>query len=87
MVLVIHITIAIASVLSSLLSVLFPTKSRLFLTQLLTLATFTSGAALVITHPANLGKSCVSGILYLGFISLTSAISRNKFADMKGSSL
>ena len=84
MILVIHITVAIVSVLTSFLTVLSPTRFKIQATQLLTLLTLVSGAVLVILHPANLGKSCISGILYFGLVSLMAAISNKRFAAMKG---
>jgi hypothetical protein len=84
MILVIHITVAIISVLSSLLTLLSPTQSKLRTTQLLTVATLASGLVMVIAHPTSLGQSCISGILYLGFISLVLTMSSNKLAVMKG---
>ncbi len=80
MVLVIHITVAVISVLTSFLTVLSPTRSKIRTTQFLTLATLASGVLLVIANPTTLGTSCISGILYLGLISTLFAISHRKLA-------
>jgi len=83
MILVIHITVAIISVVSSLLTVLAPTHTKQRATQFLTLATLMTGAIMVAIQPTHLGKSCISGILYIGFITLASSISKRKLTIIK----
>ena len=68
MILITHISLAIISTIFVLYTAIFPSKTKLNITYLLAFGTIVSGAILSILNPSNLGRSCVIGGLYLGFI-------------------
>lgn len=80
MVLITHIVLAFISVIFALYTALFPSKIKLRATYLLTLGTVVSGFILLVTRPANLGQTYISGIIYLGFMVAVSTLARKKFA-------
>ncbi len=83
MVLITHILLAIISIVSSLYTLFSPSQNKIRLTYLLTFGTIISGVGLVITSPQNLGQTCITGGLYLGFFIITSLISHKRIMTNK----
>ncbi len=77
MVLLIHIAIAISSILVAFYTLFSPTKSRLQASYALTGLTLASGSYLVITGQSNLLHACISGLAYLT-IAYTAIIAAQK---------
>lgn len=72
MILPIHITIALISVLFSTYVLISPTKTRLNISYALIALTLISGTYLVVITPAHMLQACASGLL---FVAVTSAMS------------
>ncbi len=82
MYLVVHISSAVISVLYASYTALSPSKSKLRITYLLTLATILSGSVLAIISGASFGKACLSGIVYIGImITITTIIKKRLMAS------
>ena len=68
MILILHIFVALSSVIASTASYLSPSKARLRLTYGLTLLTLGSGTYLVWSTRSPLLSSCITGLIYLGVV-------------------
>jgi hypothetical protein len=66
MALVLHIIIAISTVLLTAVAYLFPTQSKINISSLLIVLTVLSGSYLVVTTPSYLVHACISGLLFVG---------------------
>lgn len=77
MVLLIHITIAISSILVAFYTLFSPTKNRLRASYVLTGLTLASGSYLVIAGQSNLLHACISGLAYLT-VAYTAIIAAQK---------
>jgi hypothetical protein len=69
MLLLTHITFAIASLLFSAIVFISPSRLKLRFSLILTTLTLASGTVLVITTKSSLLSSCMSGIIYLALIT------------------
>lgn len=70
MLLILHILIAITTVLVSLVSASRPQRIGLTASRYAVVATALSGVALALTSNVSLGHLCASGIVVVGFCSL-----------------
>jgi len=57
---------------------LSPSVTKLRVTYLLTLGTVLSGLTLLFIYPVDLGKACLSGVAYLGFMIAISTVARKR---------
>lgn len=80
MALVTHIAFAVISIISVSFAAFFPSKNKLYISNLLTLGTIISGFIMLYIHPEHLGRTCISGIVYLGFMAAASALARKRLA-------
>ncbi|HYV33434.1 MAG TPA: hypothetical protein VE973_01115, partial [Candidatus Limnocylindria bacterium] len=69
MVLPLHIIIALLSLASSGYILFRPSRLGLNLSYALVALTLISGFVLVMTKPANITQTCVTGLVYLGFVA------------------
>jgi len=83
MVLVFHILIALASLVCSTVLIFMPTKTKLRLTYGLVVLTLASGTYLVASKPAHMVQACMTGLLYLGFVSVGVVAAHFKLAAAK----
>lgn len=75
-----HIIIAVFSIVVAGYTALFPTNLRLRFTYLSIFGTTLSGLVLVLVNPSSLGRSCISGIVYFGFILFFLKAIKKRFA-------
>lgn len=80
MLLLIHISIALLSIVASGLTYARPSKRFFNASYLLVGGTLATGTVLVLSAPAHLGTACVSGLIYLALVSTTIGAARYKFA-------
>ena len=80
MILILHITIALSSIIVSGLSLAHPTHRLLRATYALTTATLVSGTYLVALSPSHLPAACASGLLYLAAVGAMALAARLKLA-------
>jgi len=76
----IHIAIALSSLVFSTYLFFFPSETKLKISYLSVFLTFATGTYLVIVNHANLLQTCVSGLVYLGFVSVAVVSARHKLA-------
>jgi hypothetical protein len=82
MVIAVHVLIAILSVIFTGYTFLSPSQTKLRVSYSLVALTVASGTYLVITMPAHLVQSCVTGLVFIG-VSLTGiAASKRKLAKI-----
>jgi len=70
MVLILHIVIALSSVAYTTYLFFAPSKSKLRVSYSLVAATLVTGTFLVVANPSKMVSSCISGLIYIGAISL-----------------
>lgn len=68
MILLIHIIVALSSIVASSVSFVRPSKAKLRLTYGLTTLTLASGTYLVWSTHSPLLSSCITGLIYLGVV-------------------
>lgn len=78
MMIMLHIGIALASIVLGTIGVIMPTKRLLRTNYLLIVATVISGCALLVIQPQQLGHVCISGLVYLCVASVLMAVSRRR---------
>ena len=80
MILLLHIIIALSSIGFSTYVIFSPSRSKLWVGYGLTTATIVSGTYLVISTHAQMLQACMTGLAYLGFVSLELAIAHRRLA-------
>lgn len=70
MVLILHIIIALSSIVYTGYVLLKPTKRKINFSYSLVAATITTGTYLVILMPSHMVSACMSGLIYLAFVSV-----------------
>jgi hypothetical protein len=81
MILPLHITIALLSVIYTAYVYFAPSKRKLRVSYTLVALTVASGTWLVVANPAHMVQSCITGLTYLGVIFFGIALARHKLAD------
>lgn len=80
MLVALHVAFALTSLIIATVSMFFPSKTILKFTFFSTLGAFISGIALGFLYHSDITKSCISGSVYLGFIIISSLITRRRLA-------
>lgn len=83
MILMLHIMIALSSLLQVSYLLFAPSRTRLRWSYGLMGATLASGTWLVVTNPAHLAAACASGLVYLAAASATTTIARRNLARLR----
>lgn len=78
--LVLHILIALTSIVLSGINFARPSAGLLRASYALTAATLASGTYLVVMAPAHLASACVSGLAYLAMVGTATVMARAKLA-------
>lgn len=80
MALIIHIIIALTSIAFTTLLFALPSRAKFNANYVLIALTLTSGTYLVVNTNAPMLKSCMSGLLYIGLVTLGTIAARYKYA-------
>ena len=80
MILIFHILTAISSVLYTAYVFFYPSQSKLRISYLGLTLTILTGTYLVITKPAHLTQTCVTGLVYIGVMLAGILAVRHKLA-------
>jgi len=80
MVLLLHLLVALSSVAYTTYILVAPSRTRLHISSALVAATLASGVYLVISSHAPILQSCISGLFYIGFVSVGLISARRKLA-------
>lgn len=78
MMLLLHILIALTSIVVSGTALVRPSRGLLRATYVLVTATLASGTYLVALRPSHLPSACISGLLYLAAVGVTTVAARQK---------
>lgn len=78
MTLVLHILIALSSVILTTLTYIAPTQAKLRISYGLIGATVVSGTYLILTSSAHMLQACVTGLLYVAFMTVGVVAARRK---------
>lgn len=82
MLLLLHIVIALASMVAAGMSFFAPSTSKLRLSYILTALTLISGTYLVVSRHAALLQACITGILYVSINYIAIYMARRKLAAL-----
>lgn len=83
MIIVLHVLIALTSVLAVSWAYIRPTSTSLRTTYCLTALTIASGTYLVAVMPSHMIQACTSGLLYLAVMSLGIVFARIKLVRLQ----
>ena len=83
MVLLIHIIIALSSLLFSTYLYFRPTKTGFVTSYGLIVATLASGTYLVVSTQSHMLQACMSGLVYLGVVAFVILAARHKFEQYR----
>lgn len=75
MIILIHVLIAITSIVVSSITFMRPTIKKLFVSYGFIFATIFSGTYLVVTTPSHILQSCLTGLVYLTIVSVATVSS------------
>mgnify|MGYP001611922759 CR=1 FL=1 len=81
MALILHIIIALVSIIYTSYVFISPSKMKLYASYALAGLTLVSGSVLLITKPSHLVQSCIMGLVYLGFVIFALVSARHKLAS------
>ena len=70
MVILIHVIIALTSIVIASLAFFRPTLKKLYVSYGFIIATVASGTYLLVTIPSHILQSCITGLFYLTIVSL-----------------
>ncbi len=80
MILPLHITIALLSVIYTAFIYFSPSQAKLRGSYVLVFLTIASGTWLIVANPAHMVQSCITGLAYLGGMFFGIAMARQKLA-------
>lgn len=80
MLIVIHIVLALGALALSVVANFMPTVSKLKASYALAVGTLTSGVLLIVVNHASILRTCLSGILFFGIVSILNETARKKLA-------
>lgn len=80
MIILIHVLIALSSIVSTAVSFVSPSSKKLKTSYVLIASTLLSGIYLVASAQASLLRTCVSGLLFVTATSIVTHYSRNKLS-------
>jgi hypothetical protein len=80
MILVLHIAVALASMAAATYVLFNPSKTGLRLNYGLLAGTLASGTYMVATLPVHILQTCMSGLLYVGFVSVLLFVASRRLA-------
>ena len=80
MALIIHLAIAFGSIGYTSYVYIRPSQSKLNISYFLVALTFLSGFVLMFLKPVNMAQVCLTGLIYIGFVSFGVISARRKLA-------
>jgi hypothetical protein len=73
MIILIHVIVAIASIIMASLALLHPTMKKLIASYGLIIATVASGTFLLVSFPGSILRTCLMGVSYLVVVTVATA--------------
>lgn len=83
MLLLLHITVAILSVILGTFTFFNPSELKLKVNYFLIALTLISGTVLIFQNPSHLATTCLTGIAYVGIVSVETVVTQRKLAKVK----
>jgi hypothetical protein len=78
--LIVHILVALTSLIVAGLNAFFPSLKKLRLTYGLVFATLGTGTYLIVTTPSHMLTTCMEGLIYIGVVTTAIVYSTNKLS-------
>ncbi len=78
MAVLLHVIVALSSMVFSSFLFFFPTKARLLASYVLVSITLVSGVYLTVMKPAHILTTCIMGLVYVGVVSVLIVSARSK---------
>ncbi len=78
MIILVHVTFALTSIVSTTVLAAFPSKAKMYLSYGLIAATLISGTLLIILTHVSILKTCISGLVYLCVVLAGLAFARHR---------
>lgn len=78
MILLLHIAIAIASLIAAAYGFFYPSKTKLTINIFMIAATLISGTVLILSAPAHMTEGCMAGLFYTLVMVAATVASRRK---------
>ena len=85
MALLVHVVIAMASIIMSTISLITPNRRKLKVTYSLVVLTLVSGTYLVLSTHSSLLPSCEAGLVYIGIVSVALFAAQHRLAQKNAS--
>ena len=85
MVLLLHIVIALTSLVYTTYLYISPSKTKLRLSYILVASTVATGTYLTLINLSHLVSTCITGLIYLGIVSVAIVSARHKLASLTNS--
>jgi hypothetical protein len=85
MLLGLHISAALAGIITSSLAFLWPSANKIRLTTGMVALTVLSGTVIVAQRHLGLVSACISGLLYIGFTSVSLLLAARRLSTQKSS--
>jgi hypothetical protein len=79
--LIAHISIALFSLVLTTFLYFSPSRTKLSLSYLLVALTFLTGTYLIIFNQADILRTCLTGLVYLGVVAVSIVSARNKLLN------
>ena len=80
MIIILHIIIAVSSLVAAGLAYFYPSRKKMSLSYSLIALTFGSGFILIFTRPAHMMQICMEGLVYLAVVSFGLVAAHRKLA-------
>jgi hypothetical protein len=87
MIIVLHVIIALASLVWVTIGYFRPTNTNLRLSYALIALTFLTGSYMVLMEPAQMLRACLSGVTYLAIASAGVLLTRRKIASLQSENI
>jgi len=78
MLIAVHVSFALMSIVFALFAYLSPSKNKQFISRLMIAATLISGSLLIVITHANMVSSCESGLLYLATVGTLQVLAQKR---------
>lgn len=83
MLLLIHVSLALGAIALSIMAQFVPSNRKLKTSYGLATGTLTSGALLIVLHHADVLRTCLTGIMFFGAVSLLNELARRRLATQE----
>lgn len=83
MIILIHVILALTSIILASITFFRPSMQKLMVSYGLILGTLATGIFLLVTVPSHLLQSCIMGVSYLAVVTTATIVAHTKLASLK----